>query len=390
MGNNSEDPQNKKRSDQKSFENSLTSNRTSKTMKMATEPASNYEDYKSRKYRNYPKKMEDNNSNLVNLLSEENKNLKHNENEDNMNIKMGNNNEQRNRNQMNIKMGNINDNEQIRNNQNIVMGNQNRNYNENEQIKNNIIFPKSKMSNNPENIESNRNNNIVMGNAYRNDNYDRNKAMNLRDNLIRMNEKNFKPNQNYNNNSYRNTASNQYDNSGNTSGQYGSAVFGSSNTSYNQYNQKIKGNNNINEYGINMGDAFAERSIGMNNRTNNINYGNSNSYNNNSKEILDDLYNNNFSGNPRDLKDKYIAMRFLTKGVNKYSLGYFSYLVKDYMMKLAFLQCIDNIYRYEIFREKKYGIKILFRLMKKRIIFYKIKFFHRYHKIYKFLLKHKK
>jgi len=236
-----------------------------------------------------------------------------------------------------------------------------------------------------------------MGNKYRNDNLDNNKSSNLRDNLIKMNENSYRTNQNNNNNIYKNTVQfGNTSNSGVSSSQLGSGIYGSSNNSINmnnQFNQRLKGNNNmgIDNYDVNN-DNYAERSRGMNNNNNNIrvNYNNSGTYNNNSKEILDDLYNNNFSGNPRDLKDKYIAMRFLTKGVNKYSLGYFSYLVKDYMMKLAFLQCIDNIYRYEIFREKKYGIKILFRLMKKRIIFYKIKFFHRYHKIYKFLLKHKK
>jgi hypothetical protein len=59
MINNSVEPQNNNLNEHKSLENSLASNQTSKTMKMSTEPGKNYDEYKSRKYRNYPKKMDE-------------------------------------------------------------------------------------------------------------------------------------------------------------------------------------------------------------------------------------------------------------------------------------------------------------------------------------------
>ena len=42
---------------------------------------------------------------------------------------------------------------------------------------------------------------------------------------------------------------------------------------------------------------------------------------------------------------------------------------------------------YQKYLEKKFALKILYRVIKKRIIFYKIKFLHRYKKIYKYLYK---
>ena len=76
--------------------------------------------------------------------------------------------------------------------------------------------------------------------------------------------------------------------------------------------------------------------------------------------------------------------------VNKYTLSYFEYLILNYMRKKSCLLCLDCILRYQIKKEKGYACKILFRVIKKRIIFYEIKFYHRLVKIYKFLLKYKK
>ncbi len=57
MVNNSVVPQNNNINKQKPLESSLALNQKSRTMKMSYEPVKNYNEYKSRKNRNYPKKM---------------------------------------------------------------------------------------------------------------------------------------------------------------------------------------------------------------------------------------------------------------------------------------------------------------------------------------------
>ena len=59
MVNNSVVPQNNNIYQQKPLENSLALNQKSKTMKMSYEQVKNYDEYKSRKNRNYPKKMDE-------------------------------------------------------------------------------------------------------------------------------------------------------------------------------------------------------------------------------------------------------------------------------------------------------------------------------------------
>ena len=66
---------------------------------------------------------------------------------------------------------------------------------------------------------------------------------------------------------------------------------------------------------------------------------------------------------------------------------YFVYLVNYYMKKKLFALYANKIAEYQKYLEKKFALKILYRVLKKRIIFYKIKFFHRYKKIYKYLYK---
>ena len=57
------------------------------------------------------------------------------------------------------------------------------------------------------------------------------------------------------------------------------------------------------------------------------------------------------------------------------------------MKRKVFMEYAKKIANYEIYLEKKFSLKILNRVIKKRIIFYQIKFLHRYKKIYKYLLK---
>ena len=75
--------------------------------------------------------------------------------------------------------------------------------------------------------------------------------------------------------------------------------------------------------------------------------------------------------------------------INKFSLMYFCHLISHYMKKKSFSLCARQIANYQKYLEIKYSLKILFRVMLKRIIFYKMKFLHRYKKINKYLIKNK-
>ena len=68
-------------------------------------------------------------------------------------------------------------------------------------------------------------------------------------------------------------------------------------------------------------------------------------------------------------------------------MTYFIYLIEYYMKKKVFSLYANKIANYQKYLEKKFALKILYRVLKKRIIFYKIKFLHRYKKIYKYLCK---
>ena len=61
--------------------------------------------------------------------------------------------------------------------------------------------------------------------------------------------------------------------------------------------------------------------------------------------------------------------------------------IEGYMKRKVFSLYAKKIANYQKYLEKKFALKILYRVLKKRIIFYKIKFFHRYKKIYKYLCK---
>ena len=50
--------------------------------------------------------------------------------------------------------------------------------------------------------------------------------------------------------------------------------------------------------------------------------------------------------------------------------------------------CINEIANFQKSLEKRYAVKMIYRTMKKRIIFYKIKFYRRIKKIYRFLIKY--
>ena len=50
--------------------------------------------------------------------------------------------------------------------------------------------------------------------------------------------------------------------------------------------------------------------------------------------------------------------------------------------------CIYEILNYHKSQAKRYATKIIYRMMKKRIIFYEIKFYRRIKKIHRFLIKY--
>ena len=74
--------------------------------------------------------------------------------------------------------------------------------------------------------------------------------------------------------------------------------------------------------------------------------------------------------------------------ISKNTLDYFLFLIDHCLRKIAFKKCIEEIANYQKNKEKRYAVKMIYRTMKKRIIFYKIKFYRRIRKIYRFILKY--
>ena len=125
---------------------------------------------------------------------------------------------------------------------------------------------------------------------------------------------------------------------------------------------------------------------------------------NNDMDIKEDSNNQNeYDSNDEEDKNDNIKDKKSRKKMNKFKeenndninmdnntkviIMYFIYLVEYYMKKKVFSLYASKIANYQKYLEKKFALKILYRLIKKRIIFYKIKFLHRYKKIYKYLYK---
>jgi len=136
----------------------------------------------------------------------------------------------------------------------------------------------------------------------------------------------------------------------------------------NNLNNKIN-NKNIfekeNIYSYKIGENKNKNQINIETNQNNVNYQMNDSINEN----------NNRTSNVT---------------INKSSVTYFVYLIQNYMRKKNYLLCAYEIANFQRKYEKNLSLKLLFMVIKKRIIFYKIKFFHRYKKIYKYLVKFKK
>ena len=93
--------------------------------------------------------------------------------------------------------------------------------------------------------------------------------------------------------------------------------------------------------------------------------------------------------NNKKNKIKNFKMHTNLIAINKFSLMYFCDLIEHYMKKKSFALCARQIANYQKYLEIKFSLKILFRVILKRIIFYKLKFMHRYKRINKYLIKNK-
>ena len=130
----------------------------------------------------------------------------------------------------------------------------------------------------------------------------------------------------------------------------------------NKNNKKVYKQENNNSY-----------EIGENNKKN--------VHNSNNNYTIDNI-NNNVNYQNEDIDNN--------SRINKSSVSYFVYVLTKYLQKKCYLLCAYEIANFQKKYEKNLSLKLLFVVIKKRIIFYKIKFFHRYKKIYKYLVKYKK
>ena len=69
-------------------------------------------------------------------------------------------------------------------------------------------------------------------------------------------------------------------------------------------------------------------------------------------------------------------------------LLFFCFLVKLYMRKKLFKECILKINEFKKSLDRKYGTKMVYRIIKRRILFFKIKFYRRLKKIRKYYIKY--
>ena len=76
------------------------------------------------------------------------------------------------------------------------------------------------------------------------------------------------------------------------------------------------------------------------------------------------------------------------KKINLKYLSFFCFLVKLYMRKILFKTIIQYIINYKNYLARKYATKMFYRIVKRRIIFYEIKFYRRLKKIRKFYIKY--
>ncbi len=170
------------------------------------------------------------------------------------------------------------------------------------------------------------------------------------------------------------------------------------NNNYNKKNNNDKLIRNNKQVYVNPEDTFGEENQNMSNNKNRKSAHFGSNENNNKivkeEEEIEIINKDNINEKSYGLDDERFIYKKNDKNlvgvkINKYSLMYFCYLINHYWKKNSYLMCINEIANYQKSLEKKCAVKILTKVMKKRIIFYKLKFFHRFKKIYKFLIKYK-
>ena len=146
----------------------------------------------------------------------------------------------------------------------------------------------------------------------------------------------------------------------------------------NKHNNQIENNpinNNLNKNSSKK-NIHKIKSLNYKNNSNNNNFQISN--NNKSR-----IFNNNFEYQVQINKDNNIKKKKLIQiQINKNSL------INHYLKKKSYTMCMNEIANYQKALEKRYATKMIYRMMKKRIIFYQIKFLRRIKKIHRFLIKY--
>ena len=103
------------------------------------------------------------------------------------------------------------------------------------------------------------------------------------------------------------------------------------------------------------------------------------------------FYHNTFSYNNN--QDRYYPFTHIStyfhNTTTKTRLSFFVYVLNNYLKRKTCSEIIMTILKYQIYKEKRYACKMIYRLILKKMFFYKIKFFRRIYKLYKFLMKYK-
>ena len=154
-------------------------------------------------------------------------------------------------------------------------------------------------------------------------------------------------------------------------------------------NNKTEDEESKNSYKEQTSDYISESGTGNNNQKSRINKLKNNMKT--KKKIEENKKESNFKDRNNNKKNKMKNFKIYSNAIaiNKFSLMYFCDLIEHYMKKKSFALCARQIANYQKYLEIKFSLKILFRVILKRIIFYKLKFMHRYKRINKYLIKNR-
>ena len=154
-------------------------------------------------------------------------------------------------------------------------------------------------------------------------------------------------------------------------------------------NNKTEDEESKNSYKEQTSDYISESGTENNNQKSRINKLKNNMKT--KKKVEENKKESNFKDKNNNKKNKMKNFKTDSNAiaVNKFSLMYFCDLIEHYMKKKSFALCARQIANYQKYLEIKFSLKILFRVILKRIIFYKLKFMHRYKRINKYLIKNR-